>query len=128
MGVIAYNKRLVLETLESGLDFTLSQKHTVIPELSAIAYFNADPWMTWRTAFREVLKLKLFMETSPTIETEHRLNTWLTVANGDNAEWCLRGAKDAINYYNEVNGNNNKLMLSFDWPWLAQRFKNLYNF
>jgi hypothetical protein len=127
MGVIAYNKRLVLETLESGLDFTLSQKHTVIPELSAIAYFNADPWMTWRTAFREVLKLKLFMETSPTIETEHRLDTWLTVANGDNAEWCLRGAKDAINYYNEVNGNNNKLMLSFDWPWLSQRFKNLYN-
>lgn len=127
MGIIAYNKRLVLDTVESGLDFTLSQKHTVVPELGAIAYFNADPWMTWRTAFREVLKLKLFMETTPTLETEHRLHTWLNVANGDNAEWCLRGAQDAVDYYNEVDGDYNQLMLSFDWPWLARQFKNLYN-
>ena len=127
MGVIAYNKRLVLETIESGLDFTLSQKHTVVPELSAIAYFNQDPWTTWRTAFREVLKLKLFMEQSPTIETEYRLDTWLNVANGDHAEWCLRGAQDAVDYYTEVGGEYDKLMLSFDWPWLAGRFRNLYN-
>lgn len=127
MGVIAYNKRLVLETTQSGLDFTLSQKHTVVPELSAVAYFNQDPWMTWRTAFREVLKLKLFMETQPTLETEHRLDTWLTKANGDYSEWCLRGAADAVNYYTEAAGNYDQLMLSFDWPWLAGRFRNLYN-
>jgi hypothetical protein len=126
MGVIAYNKKLVLETIESGLDFTLSQQHTVVPKLSAVAYFNQDPWMTWRTAFREVLKLKKFMADTPTLETEHRLDTWLTVANGDNAGWCLRGACDAVDYYNEVAGDYEKLMLSFDWPWLAQRFKSLY--
>jgi hypothetical protein len=127
MGVIAYNKRLVLETIESRLDFTLSRLHTVVPELSAIAYFNQDPWTTWRTAFREVLKLKLFMKQSPTVETEHRLDTWLSVANGDYAEWCLRGAHDAVDYYNEVGGEYDKLMLSFDWPWLAAQFRNLYN-
>lgn len=126
MGVIAYNKKLVLDTIESGLDFTLSQPHAVVPELSAIAYFNADPWMTWRTAFREVIKLKHFMTTEPTLETEHRLDTWLTVADGDNAEWCLRGAQDAVNYYNEVSGDYEKLMLSFDWPWLRARFTALY--
>jgi hypothetical protein len=127
MGVIAYNKRLVLETVKSGLDFTLSQLHTVVPELSAIAYFNQCPWTTWRTAFREVLKLKLFMAQSPTLETEHRLDTWLSTANGDYAEWCLRGARDAVDYYKEVNGNYDQLMLSFEWSWLAERFKNLYN-
>jgi len=126
MGVIAYNKRLVLDTIESGLDFTLSQKHTVVPKLSAIAYFNQDPWMTWRTAFREVLKLKLFTETQPTLETEHRLDTWLTVANGDNSQWCLRGAQDAVDYFLEVSGEYDKLMLSFEWSWLAARFKTLY--
>ena len=126
MGVIAYNKRLVLETTESGLDFTLSQPHQVIPELSAVAYFNQDPWMTWRTAFREVLKLKLFIETSSTLETEYRLNTWLKTANGDNSEWCLRGARDAVDYYNKVGGDYSQLMLSFDWPWLNARFKTLY--
>jgi hypothetical protein len=126
MGVIAYNKKLVLDTVESGLDFTLSQPHQVVPQLSATAYFNADPWMTWRTAFREVIKLKHFMAVEPTLETEHRLDTWLTVANGDNAEWCLRGAADAVEYYNEVDGDYTKLMLSFDWPWLKERF-NQYN-
>lgn len=127
MGVIAYNKRLVLETVESGLDFTLSQSHQVVPRLSATAYFNQDPWMTWRTAFREVLKLKRFMEDTPTLETEHRLDTWLTVARGDHAEWCLRGAQDAVDYYNEVAGDYDQLMLSFDWPWLQARFKALYS-
>ena len=127
MGVIAYNKRLVLETIESGLDFTLSQPHTVVPELSAIAYFNQDPWTTWRTAFREVLKLKLFMDQAPTLETEYRLDTWLSTANGDYSEWCLRGAQDAVDYYTEVAGDYDRLMLSFDWPWLASKFRNLYN-
>ena len=126
MGVIAYNKRLVLDTIESGLDFTLSKQHTVVPELSAVAYFNQDPWMTWRTAFREVLKLKQFMSDSPTLETEHRLDTWLTVAKGDNAEWCLRGATDAVDYYNEASGDYDKLMLSFEWAWLQERFNTLY--
>ena len=127
MGVIAYNRQLVLETVESGLDFTLSQPHAVVPELSAIAYFNADPWMTWRTAFREVVKLKQFMSVSPTVETEYRLKQWLTVAEGDNAAWCLRGAADAVDYYNEVEGEYDKLMLSFDWPWLRERFNRCSN-
>ena len=121
------NRQLVLETVESGLDFTLSQPHAVVPELSAIAYFNADPWMTWRTAFREVVKLKQFMSVSPTVETEYRLKQWLTVAEGDNADWCLRGAADAVDYYNEVEGEYDKLMLSFDWPWLRERFNRCSN-
>ena len=37
------------------------------------------------------------------------------------------GAKDAVDYYTEVAGEYDQLMLSFDWPWLAARFRNLYN-
>jgi hypothetical protein len=118
MGIIAYNKKLVLATTESGLDFTLSQPHESVPILSAIAHFNADPWMTWRTAFREVIKLLHFDKTAPTPETTARLNTWLTRAEGLNAEWCLQGARDAVEYYQLVDGDYSKLMLSFDWAWL----------
>ena len=121
-GMIAYNKNLVLENNNPGIDFTLSQPHESVPLLSGVARFNQDPWMTWRTAFREVVKLKHFTATQPTIETEHRLNIWLTVAEGEHAEWCLRGARDAVDYYNEVSGEYDRLMLSFDWPWLNARF------
>lgn len=121
-GVIAYNKRLVLENNTPGIDFTLSQPHESVPILSGIAHYNQSPWMTWRTAFREVVKLKHFMATQPTLETEHRLNTWLTVADGDFADWSIRGSVDAVAYYDEVGGDYNKLMLSFEWNWLRERF------
>lgn len=125
-GLIAYNKRMVLENNKPGLDFTLSQAHEVVPVLSGTAHFNQDPWMTWRTAFREVLKLKQFMEIEPTLETEYRLDTWCTKASGDYAEFCLAGAQDAVSYYNEVAGDSEKLKLSYEWAWLRERF-NLKN-
>jgi hypothetical protein len=121
-GVIAYNKRLVLENNNPGIDFTLSQPHESVPLLSGVAHYNQNEWMTWRTAFREVVKLKYFMDTAPTLETSHRLATWCTVATGDFAEWSLLGANDAVRYYNQVDGNYEKLKLSFEWAWLQERF------
>jgi hypothetical protein len=121
-GIIAYNKNLVLANNTPGIDFTLTQPHESVPILSGTAHFNQSAWMTWRTAFREVVKLKHFIATQPTLETEHRLTTWLTVAEGNFAEYCLKGARDAVDYYTEVNGEYDKLMLSFDWAWLQERF------
>jgi hypothetical protein len=125
-GMIAYNKRLVLENNNPGLDFTLSQPHESVPLLSGTAHFNQDAWMTWRTAFREVIKLKHFMATQPTLETDHRLNVWLNTARGNYSNYCLDGARDAVAYYEEVNGDYAKLMLSFEWAWLRSRFDAKY--
>ena len=121
-GMIAYNKNLVLANNNPGIDFTLSQPHESVPLLSGIANFNQDPWMTWRTAFREVLKLKHFMAVDPTLETEHRLNVWCTKAEGMYSEYCIQGSLDAVKYYEEVNGDYEKLKLSFEWAWLRERF------
>ena len=120
--VILYNKALVLATDEPGLDFTLSMPHTTVPELSCIARYNTDPYATWRTAFREVLKLKA----DNTIEGNIRLNTWTTYAEGMFAEWSLRGAQDATSYFNDVNGEHDKLMLSFEWDWLKEYYSEKY--
>ena len=125
-GMIAYNKKLVLENNDPGIDFTLSQPHESVPMQSGVAHFNQSPWMTWRTAFREVLKLRLFMDSDPTLETENRLKVWTTVAHGDFGEWSLRGANDAIAYYSNVKGSYDKLMLSFDWEWLQNQYESLY--
>ena len=125
-GMIAYNKRLVLENNDPGIDFTLSQPHESVPLQSGVAHFNQSPWMTWRTAFREVLKLKLFLETEPTLETEHRLKIWCTQAHGNYAEWSIKGSNDAVDYYNSVNGDYSKLMLSFEWDWLQNYHARLY--
>jgi hypothetical protein len=123
MAVLAYNVNLVLETDEYGLDFTLSKRHEVVNMLSATAHFNVDPLITWRTAFRECIKLRDATDS----DSKERLKIWCTVANGENADWCLRGANDAIEYYESVNGKMDKLMLSFEWEWLNSYFNNLYS-
>ena len=127
MGVIAYNKRLVLETTQSGLDFTLSKAHAVVPRLSAIAHYNTTPELTWRTAFREVIKLVDDVNKTASVESSYRMTTWLTRAEGDYAEWSIRGAQDAVEYYDEVLGDYSELMRSYEWAWLCEYYASRYS-
>ena len=110
---------MTLSNIGSGLDFTLDDPHEVVDIISGVAKFNTDPFSTWRTAFREVIKLRA----DPSYISKDRLDTWLTVANGDYAEYCINGAKDAIEYYEEVNGELDMLKLSYEWKWLRERFE-----
>jgi hypothetical protein len=118
MAMIAYNKRLVLENKAQGLDFTLDQEHEVVPVLSGVARYADDPWIAWRSAFRECIKLK---HSLPNIENEYRLTQWLTVnLQGDTTgDWSIQGAKDAVEYYNSVQGSFEALRLTYEWSWLA---------
>lgn len=116
--IIAYNKSLVLDTIDSGLDFTLSKEHASVDMMSGVAHFNVTPLMTWRTSFRECIKLCAATDEM----SKERLAIWSTIATGDNAEWSLAGAKDACNYFNEVEGDAEKLKLSFEWRWLNDYF------
>ena len=127
MGVIAYNKKLVLETDDWGLDFTLSRAHAVVPRLSAVAHYNTTPELTWRTAFREVIKLKDDVEKTASVESDYRLDTWLSFGDGDYAEFSILGAKDAVDYYNKVNGDYTELMRSYEWAWLREHYSSKYS-
>jgi len=121
--VLLYNKKLVLQTTNPGLDFTLSAKHDWVPILSAINHFNETPWLAWRTAFREVIKL---CQNKPTVENKYRLKKWLTVGEGENAEWCLNGSRDAREYYQTYGSDHKQLMLSYDFEWLKQHYESKY--
>lgn len=127
MGVIAYNKRLVLDTQSSGLDFTLSKAHAVVPRVSAIAHYNTTEELTWRTAFREVIKLKDDVAKTASVESAYRLDTWLNQANGFCAGWSIKGARDAVEYYDNVKGDYSELMRSFEWEWLREYYARKYS-
>jgi hypothetical protein len=115
--MIAYNKKLVLENSAPGLDFTLDQAHEVVPIVSGIANYHYSKWVAWRTAFREVIKLK---HSLPDVENEYRLTRWLTALNNvENSEYSVWGAEDAVEYYNSVAGDFSALRKSYDWAWLA---------
>jgi hypothetical protein len=114
--MIAYNKSLVLSNTGTSLDFTLDSAHEVVPILSGMAHYNETPWMAWRTAFREVVKLQASL---PDVENEYRIKQWCRNTESKNAIWSMYGAEDALEYYATVNGDFAELRKSYDWSWLA---------
>jgi hypothetical protein len=115
--MIAYNQELVLNNPGLGLDFTLDSAHEVVPINSGTAHYNATPWMAWRTAFREVIKLC----SSSDVESQYRLKQWLATprTNVENWAWSVWGAEDAVEYYEAVKGEPTELRKSYEWAWLA---------
>jgi hypothetical protein len=115
--IIAYNKKLVLANSGQGLDFTLDSAHEVVPILSGLADYAYTPWMAWRTAFRECVKLR----SSGDVESQYRLRKWLEEIPlaTPSAEWSRWGAEDAVEYYDSVGGAITELRKSYDWGWLA---------
>ena len=120
--VILYNKHLCLSTIHPSLDFTLSQPHTVVPQLCGTSHFNLTPEISWRVAFREVLKL---CEMKPTVESKYRLKKWCELGKGQYALLVQKGALDAVEYYKEVNGDKRSLQLSYELDWLKEKFNSI---
>lgn len=114
--MIAYNRRLVFENQGQGLDFTLDQPHEVVPEFSGVANYAHSPWIAWRTAFRECIKLR---NSFPDVENEYRLNRWLTQGHGANGAFSVMGAQDAMEYYEQVSGDFDQLKKTYEWSWLS---------
>jgi hypothetical protein len=115
-GVILYNKQLVMQTTKPGLDFTMSQPVTTVPILSAVNRLEETPLLAWRTAFREVIKLKL---QKPTVENNYRLKKWLAMGKGDNAIWVNKGALDAVDFVQQ----GKDPYLSYDFEWIKKYFE-----
>jgi len=114
--MVAYNVSMTLANTGEGLDFTLDQPHEVVPLVSGTAYYDNDPWLCWRTAFRECIKLR---HSLPDVESEYRLEQWLSRGEGVNGVWSMRGAQDAVDYYDQVDGDFAALKKSYEWSWLA---------
>tara|TARA_B100000902_G_scaffold389154_1_gene435856 strand:- start:3095 stop:4384 length:1290 start_codon:yes stop_codon:yes gene_type:complete len=115
-GVILYNKQLVMQTTKPGLDFTLSQPVQTVNILSAINTLDETPLLAWRTAFREVIKLKL---QKPTVESNYRLKKWLAIGKGKNAEWVNKGALDGVEFVEQ----GNDPYLSYDFELIKKYFE-----
>ena len=125
--MIAYNKKITLSNSGRGLDFTLDDEHEVVDMNSGIAMYNTDEWSTWRTSFREALKLKATVVNNPNdSDAIARLSAWASKGEGNFGEYSINGALDAIEYYDSVNGDIDKLKLSYDWPWLREFYNRKY--
>lgn len=120
-GIKLFNTQQVRDANSWGLDFTtgLSSRFKAMPELSCVTKFNTDAYSTWRSAFRESIKLSLNGDD----ESTQRLEGWLNpVPEADFKEEAKRGAEEGVAFAKKF--INKPLMLAKinDYDWLKDKY------
>lgn len=117
----------VLDQEGSWLDFTSCVGNIkIMPDVIATTHFNSSPFESWKSAFRECVKLMHNRSINPAdSESDQRLAAWSTRANPEApyADHCLRGARDAISWYEQHNDDPIELSRINDFEWLMDRFR-----
>jgi len=121
------------ETLEidiSSTDMTtsISKKFNAMPTVSNITAFNTDPFNTWKSAFRECVKLaSRSIQGQVDTETSNRLDRWCTlVDDASYGVYAYSGALAGRAYGQENAGNIPALSLINDFKWLKNQFQQTH--
>ena len=125
-GVKLLPKKLTMEMDLSKPDMTtsISNKFVPLPEISNITDFNTDPFNTWKSAFRECVKLSSgAIERQNSKETKERLQTWCSVGiDMQYGDFAIKGALAGKKYGQDNAGNIPALTLINDFDWLQNYF------
>lgn len=109
-------KKQVIDYNGVWLDFTTSVGDIkVVEKVVATTCFNTGPYETWKSSFREGIKLCENLRKDPTdMISKARLLIWETALyKGEFFEWSIKGTRDAIQFFNE--GSDLHLINDFDW-------------
>jgi hypothetical protein len=122
------NLTVNMNTDTADMTTSISKMFKSINRISNITQFNTDEFSTWRSAFRETVKLS-----SRTIngqldeETEFRLNVWCTRgATKPFGEYCISGAILGREYGERNKENTEALRKINDFNWLEKQFKKSF--
>ena len=110
------------------LDMTMSisDRFKVVKEVSNITAFNTDPFNTWKSAFRECVKLASRPITFQyQEETENRLLAWC-ILGGErpHGKYALAGARAGKQFGIDNISNPEELTKINDFDWLLNQFQN----
>ena len=106
-------------------DFTTGTAfYQPVANVSNYTRFNKDPYRTWRSAFRECVKLASSVNPNQKQEeTDARLETWCTVDNGERfGRYCIKGALEGKAYGEANKGDVEALNKINDYEWLREQF------
>lgn len=120
-GVKLFPTNMVREADTWGIDFTtgLSSRFKSMPQISCITNFNVDEFSTWRSAFRECVKLTLNNDE----ESNQRLEAWLKCdTEAQFVEYARKGAEEGNKYAKENINNIENLNKINDFKWLNEQY------
>jgi len=102
---------------------TLADAYIKVNVLASEHRFNYSPYATWRTAFREAVKLGSGInKNNNDQESLDRLNMWLNAGiEAKYGDFCIQGARQGEEYLKSADAD---LTLVNDFKWLRNRFIN----
>lgn len=125
-GVKLLPKRLTMNMDPNRIDMTtsISNRFRAMYEVSNSTDFNTDPFNTWKSAFRECVKLSSkVIDRQVDKETEKRLLIWCTVgADQPFGEYAIAGALAGRVYGADNRGNSDALRMINNFEWLKLTF------
>jgi hypothetical protein len=118
-----------MDTSKTDMTTSISRHFKAMPTISNVTAFNTDEFNTWKSAFRECVKLSSkVIERQKTDETDKRLQTWCTIgADKQFGKYALAGAKSGAKYGISNKNNADALKLINDFDWLAEQFNKEYD-
>ena len=122
-GVKLLPRRLTIKMDVSKPDMTtsISSLFKSIPEVSNITAFNTTAFNTWRSAFRECVKLTINSD----FKSKQRLNAWLhPVPNADFRHDAKQGAEQGQTYALANKDNLAAIRKINDFDWLKEQYES----
>ncbi len=123
--------KLLPKSLTQSMDISkpdmttsISTLFKAMPEVSNITAFNVDAFNTWKSAFRECVKLaSRTIDRQDDVDTNYRLNVWCTRGlDRPFGREAIEGAVQGKQYGLENKDNNEALKMINDFDWLRERF------
>ena len=128
-GVKLLPRKLTLDMDIGSTDMTtsISKLFKAMPSVSNITMFNTDPFSSWRSAFRECVKLSSrSIDRQNDKETEDRLDAWCSLGTDKPfGKDAIRGAKEGRKYGETHKGNIEALVKINDFDWLKGMFSDV---
>jgi len=118
---------LNMDVYSPDMTTSISKLFKAMPLVSNITAFNTDSFSSWRSAFRECVKLSSrTIDRQNEEETSRRLDIWCSL--GDKMLFgkdAIRGAKEGRLYGETHKGNIEALVKINDFDWLKGMFDNV---
>ena len=128
-GVKLFPRDLLLKAESNPLDVTTSLgKIKIVDSIACETRFNIDEFNTWKSAFRECVKLSSkSIGNQVDQDTERRLDIWKTIGKDKpHGIYALEGAKMG-ELFGLANKENREVLSKInDYDWLFSRFKEHY--
>jgi hypothetical protein len=121
---------LYMDLTKPDMTTSISRHFIPVQQLSNITAFNTDPYNTWKSAFRECVKLSSkVIDRQKSKETEERLHAWCTLGvDKPFGEYSIRGAQAGCQYGTENKGDIEALKKINDFSWLKEQFDAIEGF